>query len=56
MRLLVTGAGGMLGQRRRRAPREASGDEVLALARADLDITDERAVAAAMSDEHVPTR
>ena len=52
MRLLVTGAGGMLGQDVVRAA-EADGDEVLALAHGDLDITDERAVAAALSDEHV---
>jgi dTDP-4-dehydrorhamnose reductase len=52
MRLLVTGAGGMLGQDVVAAA-EASGDEVIALARGDLDVTDERAVAAALSDEHV---
>jgi dTDP-4-dehydrorhamnose reductase len=52
MRLLVTGAGGMLGQDVVAAA-EANGDDVLALARADLDVTDERAVAAALSDEHV---
>jgi dTDP-4-dehydrorhamnose reductase len=52
MRLLVTGAGGMLGQDVVRAA-EAEGDEVLALARGDLDVTDERAVAGAMSDEQV---
>jgi dTDP-4-dehydrorhamnose reductase len=52
MRLLVTGAGGMLGQDVVRAA-EADGDEVVALARGDLDVTDERAVAAALSDEHV---
>jgi dTDP-4-dehydrorhamnose reductase len=52
MRLLVTGAGGMLGQDVVRAA-EADGDEVIALARGDLDVTDERAVAAALSDEHV---
>jgi len=52
MRILVTGAGGMLGQDVVAAA-EASGDEVLALAHADLDVTDERAVAAAMSDEQV---
>jgi dTDP-4-dehydrorhamnose reductase len=52
MRLLVTGAGGMLGQDVVAAA-EARGDEVLALAHGDLDISDERAVAAAMSDEHV---
>jgi dTDP-4-dehydrorhamnose reductase len=42
----------MLGQDVVRAA-EASGDEVIALARGDLDVTDERAVAAALSDEHV---
>jgi dTDP-4-dehydrorhamnose reductase len=52
MRLLVTGAGGMLGQDVVRAA-QADGDEVIALTRGDLDVTDERAVAAAMSDEHV---
>ena len=52
MRLLVTGAGGMLGQDVVRAA-EADGDEVIALARGDLDVTDERAVAAALSDEDV---
>jgi len=52
MRLLVTGAGGMLGQDVVRAA-EAHGDEVIALARGDLDVTDERAVAGAMSDEQV---
>jgi dTDP-4-dehydrorhamnose reductase len=52
MRLLVTGAGGMLGQDVVRAA-EADGDEVIALARGDLDVTDERAVAAALSDEQL---
>jgi dTDP-4-dehydrorhamnose reductase len=52
MRILVTGAGGMLGQDVVRAA-EAAGDEVIALARGDLDVTDERAVAAALSDEQV---
>jgi dTDP-4-dehydrorhamnose reductase len=52
MKVLVTGAGGMLGQDVVRAA-EASGDEVIALARGDLDVTDERAVAAALSDEPV---
>jgi dTDP-4-dehydrorhamnose reductase len=52
VKLLVTGAGGMLGQDVVRAG-EADGDEVVALAHGDLDITDERAVAAALSDEHV---
>jgi dTDP-4-dehydrorhamnose reductase len=52
VRLLVTGAGGMLGQDVVRAAEEA-GDEVIALTRGDLDVTDERAVAAAMADEQV---
>ncbi len=42
----------MLGQDVVRAA-EADGDEVVALTRGDLDITDERAVAAALSDEPV---
>ncbi len=50
MKVLVTGAGGMLGHEVVRAA-EAAGDDVLALARGDLDVTDERAVAAALSDE-----
>jgi len=52
MRILVTGAGGMLGQDVVAAA-EADGDDVVALAHGDLDITDERAVAAALSDEPV---
>ncbi|HEX7290436.1 MAG TPA: dTDP-4-dehydrorhamnose reductase [Conexibacter sp.] len=48
MRLLVTGAGGMLGRDVVRAAREA-GDEVVALARAELDVTDADAVAAAVA-------
>jgi dTDP-4-dehydrorhamnose reductase len=52
MRILVTGAGGMLGHDVVRAA-EAAGDDVIALARGDLDVTDERAVAGALSDEHV---
>jgi len=52
MRILVTGAGGMLGQDVVRAA-EAAGDDVVALARGDLDVTDERGVAAALSDEQV---
>jgi dTDP-4-dehydrorhamnose reductase len=42
----------MLGQDVVRAA-EAAGDDVVALARGDLDVTDERAVAAALSDEPV---
>jgi len=49
MRLLVTGAGGMLGQDVVRAARE-SDDDVVALARADLDVTDADAVARILSD------
>jgi dTDP-4-dehydrorhamnose reductase len=44
-RLLVTGAGGMLGQDVVRAARDA-GHEVVALARADLDVADASAVEA----------
>ncbi|HWD65208.1 MAG TPA: dTDP-4-dehydrorhamnose reductase [Solirubrobacteraceae bacterium] len=47
MRLLITGAGGMLGTDVRRAAGVA-GHEVIALARADLDIRDELAVNAAV--------
>jgi dTDP-4-dehydrorhamnose reductase len=46
MRLLVTGAAGMLG----RDVVAAAGGEVVALARADLDITDVTAVRAAVAD------
>ena len=46
MRLLVTGAAGMLG----RDVVAAAGGEVVALARADLDITDAAAVRAAVRD------
>ncbi len=49
MRLLITGAAGMLGQDVERAAR-AAGTEVRARSRADLDITDAAAVAAAVSD------
>jgi len=52
MRILVTGAGGMLGQDLVRAAREA-GDEVLALARAELDVTDADAVERALADAKV---
>lgn len=46
-RLLVTGAGGMLGQDVVRAA-SAAGHDVVALARAELDVTDEGAVVAAI--------
>jgi dTDP-4-dehydrorhamnose reductase len=49
VKILVTGAGGMLGQDVVRAAR-AAGDEALALARADLDVTDARAVAATLAE------
>jgi dTDP-4-dehydrorhamnose reductase len=48
MRLLITGAGGMLGQDLVSAA-SAAGLECVALARADLDITDRKAVKAAVS-------
>jgi dTDP-4-dehydrorhamnose reductase len=48
MKLLVTGAAGMLGQDVVRAARGA-GHEVVALARADLDVSDRAAVLAAVS-------
>src|SRR4051812_19308899 len=47
MRLLITGAAGMLG---RDVVAAASGHDVVALARADLDITDAEAVRAAVRD------
>jgi len=49
MRLLVTGAAGMLGHDVVTAA-EAEGHDVVALARADLDITDADAVGAAVED------
>jgi dTDP-4-dehydrorhamnose reductase len=49
MRLLVTGAAGMLGRDVVAAARDA-GHEVAALARADLDITDAEAVSSAIRD------
>jgi dTDP-4-dehydrorhamnose reductase len=49
MRVLVTGAAGMLGHDVAAAA-TAAGHDVLALARADLDITDPAAVAAAVRD------
>jgi dTDP-4-dehydrorhamnose reductase len=47
VKLVVTGAGGMLG---REVVRAAAEHEVLALAHAELDITDEEAVTAAVKD------
>src|SRR5690349_24181378 len=47
MRLLVTGAAGMLGNDVAAA---AAGHEVIALARAELDVTDAAAVNAAVAD------
>ena len=47
MRLLVTGAAGMLGADVRRAA-ERSGHDVTALTRADLDVTDAGAVGRAV--------
>src|SRR5215208_7614226 len=49
MRLLVTGAAGMLGTDVAAAA-AARGHDTIALARADLDITDPDAVAAAVQD------
>jgi dTDP-4-dehydrorhamnose reductase len=49
MRLLVTGAAGMLG-RDVTAAAERAGHDVVAVARRDLDITDHRAVRRAVSD------
>ena len=49
LRLLVTGAGGQLGHDLVADAREA-GDEVLAVAHADLDITDRAAVLAAITE------
>src|SRR3954469_14295308 len=49
MRLLVTGAAGMLG-RDVVSPAEGAGHDVTALSRRDLDITDPRAVAKAVLD------
>jgi dTDP-4-dehydrorhamnose reductase len=48
MRILITGAGGMLGQDVRRAV-QAAGEEPIVLARDRLDITDAGAVAAAVA-------
>lgn len=52
MRVLITGAGGMLGGDATRAAARA-GHEVVALARAQLDIADESAVRAAI-EQHAP--
>ena len=52
MRLLVTGAAGMLGRDVCAAAR-AAGHDVVGLTRADLDITNRDAVAAAVR-EHAP--
>ena len=49
MRLLITGAAGMLGQDVRAAA-DAAGYDVVALSRAELDITDAAAVDAAIAD------
>ena len=49
MRILVTGAGGMLGTDVRRAA-EAAGHETASLARAELDITDAAAVTRAVAE------
>jgi len=49
MRLLITGAAGMLGQDVRSAAQDA-GHESIALARAELDIADPTAVRAALAD------
>jgi dTDP-4-dehydrorhamnose reductase len=51
MRILITGAGGMLGQDVARAA-TAAGHEIVALPRAELDICDAEAVAEAVSDAH----
>src|SRR6185436_12174072 len=49
MKVLVTGAGGMLGQDVVSAARKA-GDEVAALARAELDVTEASAVGRAVAE------
>ncbi|NLT06934.1 MAG: dTDP-4-dehydrorhamnose reductase [Solirubrobacterales bacterium] len=50
VKVLITGAGGMLGRDVRRAA-EAGGDEVVALDRAAVDVTDADAVAGALERE-----
>jgi dTDP-4-dehydrorhamnose reductase len=54
MRVLVTGAGGMLGRDVVRAARER-GHEVVGLAHDELDVTDAEAVAAAIAGTHPDT-
>ena len=54
MRLLVTGAGGMLGQRRRRRRARARGHDVVGADRAELDVTDAGAVARAPCATRAP--
>nr|MDQ4041663.1 sugar nucleotide-binding protein [Actinomycetota bacterium] len=49
MRILVTGAGGMLGRDVVRAA-EAAGHDVVGLPRAELDVTDAAAVRRAVAD------
>src|SRR5579884_3169966 len=49
MRLLITGAAGMLGSDVRTAA-ESAGHEVVALARAELDVSDREAVLAAVAE------
>jgi dTDP-4-dehydrorhamnose reductase len=51
VRILVTGAGGMLGRDVVHAAEADDDLEVVALAHGDLDVTDERDVAAALADE-----
>ena len=50
MRLLVTGAAGMLGHATSSRPPRAAGHDVVALTRADLDITDAERSRAAVAD------